>query len=194
VIQLILFLVVGALLLSSLFFLSRGATTRAEGGAEVLCEARKALSSLQGDLLPPELVARIFARTDLDYVNSSTCDSVRKLFLAERERIALSWVGHVRRQVVSLRQFHLGSARHYARLNFKTEVALAVDFAILLFACRMLDLMLRIRGPYGAPRVVATTAAAAARVCEISEKSLGFLRPGNVSPFGNPPAGTRASL
>jgi hypothetical protein len=193
VIQLILFLVVGSLLLSSLFFLSRG-TTQPEGGAKVLCEARKALSTLQGDLLPPELLARIFARADLDYVSSSTSADVRKLFLAEREKIALSWAGHVRRQIVSLRQFHLGSARLYARLNFRTEVSLALDFAILLFACRALDLMLRLRGPYGAPRIVGATTAAAARVCEISEKSLGFLRAGSVSPFGNPPARNRASL
>jgi hypothetical protein len=89
VIQLILFLVVGTLLLSSLFLLSRG-NAQPEGGAKVLCEARRALSSLQGDLLPPELVARIFARADLEYISSSTNDDVRKLFLAERERIALS--------------------------------------------------------------------------------------------------------
>jgi hypothetical protein len=192
-IQLILFLVVGAILLSSLFLLSRG-TSQPEGGAKVLCDARRALSSLQADLLPPELVRRIFARADLEYINSSTSDDVQKLFLLERERIALSWVGHVRRQIISLRHFHLGSARLYARLNLRTEIALAADFAILLFACRTLDLMLRLRGPYGAPGIVGATTAAAARVCEISEKSLGFLRQGSVTTFGNPPAGNRASL
>jgi hypothetical protein len=41
---------------------------------------------------------------------------------------------------------------------------------------------------------VGATTAAAGRVCEISEKSLGFLRPENISPFGNPPAGNRAAL
>jgi hypothetical protein len=192
-IQLILFLVVGALLFLSLFLLTRHAP-QVEGGAKVLFEARRALSSLQGELLPRELVTRIFAREDLEYVASSTPRSLRKMFLAEREKIALSWVRHVRRQVVSLRHFHLGSARFYARLNFRTEMMLALDFAILLFACRALELMLRLRGPYGAPRIVGATTAAAGRVCEISEKSLGFLRPENMSPFGNPSSGNRAAL
>jgi hypothetical protein len=186
VIQLILFLGVGALLLISLFLLARRGP-QAEGGAEALLEARKALSSLQGELLPTELVSRIFALDDLDYVTSSTSEDVRALFLAERQRIARSWVKQLRRQIVRLRNFHLGSARLYARLNFRTELTLAMEFAILLFACGALDLALRIRGPYGAQRIVDTTTAAAARVCEISEKSLGFLRPGSASPFGNPP-------
>lgn len=192
-IQLILFLAVGALLFGSLILLARRAP-QPEGGAKVLFEARRALSSLQGELLPRELVARIFAREDLEYVASTTPRSIRKMFLVEREKIALSWVGHLRRQIVSLRHFHLGSARFYARLNLRTEMMLALDFAILLFACRALELMLHLRGPYGAPRIVGATTAAAARVCEISEKSLGFLRPGSMSPFDNPSAGNRAAL
>jgi hypothetical protein len=159
-----------------------------------LLEARKALSSLQVELLPPELISRIFARDDLDYVTSSTSDDVRVMFLAERERIARSWIKQLRRQIVSLREFHLGSARHYAQLKFRTELALAGEFAILMFACGALDLAVRIRGPYGAQRILDTTTAAAARVCEISEKSLGFLRPGGVSSMRNPPARNGAVL
>jgi hypothetical protein len=193
VIQLILFLGIGALFVLSLILLVRRAP-QAEGGAEALREARRALSSLQEELLPPELVARIFAREDLDYIVTSASDRVRTMFLAERKRIALSWVRHLRRQILSLRQFHLGSARHYARLNFRTEVVLAVAFANLLLASGSLELILRLRGPYGAARIVGATTASAARICEISEKSLGFLRQGSVSPFGNPSAGNPASL
>lgn len=192
-IQLILIIVAGALLLISIFSLARRAP-QSEAGAKAMFDARRALSSLQVELLPPDLVARIFAIDDMEYVRSLHSEGVRQLFLTERERIALSWVRHLRRQVTSLRHFHLGSARLYARLNFRAEAALAVDFTILLFACRALELMLWMRGPYGATRIVGATTAAAARVCEVSEKSLGFLRPGNASPFGSPRAGNGAVL
>src|ERR1700687_4048505 len=157
-IQLILFLGVAMFLLYSLFFLVRRAP-HANGDAEALLEARRALSSLQGELLPQEIVARIFAKDDLDYVTSFTSDRVRELFLEERERIALSWVKYVRRKIVSLRNFHLTSARYYARMNMRSELTLALEFATLLFACGGLELAVRLRGPFGAQRIVETTTA-----------------------------------
>jgi hypothetical protein len=176
VIQLIPFLVIGALLLVSLYsFVRRG--ERAEGGSEALVEARHALNTLQAGLLPPELVGRIFARQDLEYVDSEASKKIRELFLEERKTIALSWVSRVRKQVLNLRRFHLGSARFYARLSPWTELSLAVNFAALLFECRALQVFLYVRGPYAAPRMVGFTASAATRVCKVSEESLAFLTP-----------------
>ena len=190
-IQLVLFLVLAVLLLLALFFFARP-PAQSEAGATALIDASRALNSLQMELLPPEMVTRIFAREDLDYINSSASEEIRRIFLAEREQIALSWVRYLRRNILSLRRFHLGSARLYAGLNFRSEVMLAVDFAYLLFACRVLEIALWMRGPYGATRIVRATTAGAARVCQISERSLGMLRSG--SAFGSPPAGNRASL
>jgi hypothetical protein len=188
VIQLISFLVIGALLLVSLYFFARRGH-RAEGGSGAMVEARQALNALQAGLLPPELVGRVFARADLKYVESETSDAIRELFLEERKAVALSWVSRVRKQVLSLRRFHLGSARFYARLSPWTELALAGHFAVLLIECRMLQVSLYLRGPYAAPRMVGFTAAAAARVCKVSEESLAFLTPayaGRVSDRATP--------
>jgi hypothetical protein len=176
VIQLIAFLLVGALLLVSLYFFATR-TQRAEGSSGALVEAKHALNTLQAGLLPAELVGRIFARNDLDYVESSTSKEIRDLFLEERTKIALSWVSRVRKQVLTLKSFHLRSARFYAQLNLRTELALAVDFAALLFACRALQVFLYLRGPYAAPGIVVSTAASATRVCKISQDSLAFLTP-----------------
>jgi hypothetical protein len=176
VIQLISFLSIGALLLISLgFFVRRG--QRAEGGSGALVQAKQALNTLQGGLLPSELVGRIFDRQDLEYVDSETSKEIRELFLEERKTIALSWVSRVRKQVLSLRSFHLGSARFYAQLSLRTEISLAVDFAALLFECRALQFFLYVRGPFAVPRMVGATAATATRVCKISEQSLAFLTP-----------------
>ncbi len=175
-IQLISFLVIGALLLVSLYSFA-WRSQRAEGGSGAMLEARQAVNALQAGLLPPELVGRIFNRQDLEYVESQTSAEIRELFLEERKKIALFWVGRVRKQVLSLQRFHLGSARFYARLSLRTELSLAVDFTTLLFACRALQVFLYFRGPYAAPGIVGSTAATASRVCTISAKSLSFLTP-----------------
>jgi hypothetical protein len=174
--QLIPFLAVGAILLVSLYtFARRG--NRAEGGSGAMVEARQALNALQSGLLPSELVGRIFSREDLEYVESETSEEIREQFLEERKRIALSWVSRVRKQVLSLKRFHLGSARFYAQLSLRTELALAVDFATLLLACRALQIYLYIGGPYAAQGFVGSTAATATRVCQVSAESLAFLTP-----------------
>jgi hypothetical protein len=183
-IQLILFLFVGALLFSSIFFVSRR-NPQTEGTSKVLVEARQALSALQVGLLPPELVGRIFAREDFEYVLSQTPKHVQELFCRERKKIALAWVDQVRSQIGTLKRFHLGAARYYAKLNFRTEMELAFDFAALLLACRALQVFLYVRGPYAAPRMVQATAAAAARLCGVSERALAFLTPGRLGAFAD---------
>jgi len=187
-IGLILFLLVGALLLLSLLFFTPR-KSQGRGGSEPLAEARQALDVLQLGLLSPDMVGRIFAKKDFDYVMSETTKKVQRLFLEERRGLALCWVSQVRRQIVSLRLFHLGSARLHAQLSLRTEIKLAGDFAALLFACRALQAAVYLRGPYAAPRMVGATTAAAARVCGISEKSLDFMKPARMISFGDDSAG-----
>jgi hypothetical protein len=73
-------------------------------------------------------------------------------------------------------------ARFYAGLSLGTEISLGFDFAVLLLACRALQVSVHLGGPYAAPRMVASTAAIANRVCAISERSLAFLTPAYVVP------------
>jgi len=190
VIQLVFFLLVGALLFVSLFFLVRR-SSRAEGSAELLFEARQSLNTLQFGLLPAQIVERIFAKDDFAYVLTGSPRPVHELFLKERKKIALCWVSQIRTHILSLKQFHLRSARFYSRVSFWAEINLALEFAALLAACRLLQIMLYIRGPYAAPYVVGAMAAGAAKVCDISEKSLAFLKQPELEtlttrPVGNP--------
>ena len=175
-IQLILFLLIGVLLLASLYFLVRRGP-RGEGGGQALAEARQALNALQVGLLPPELVGRIFAQDDLEYVVSQTPTCIREMFIRQRKRVALLWLGQVRRQILSLRRFHIGAARFYSRLSFRRETMLALEFAVLVFACRSLQVVISVGGPYAAPRMIGLTMVMAQRVCGMSEKSLAFLGP-----------------
>lgn len=181
-IQLVFFLSIGILLFIFLLVLARRG--RAEGAAEILVEARQALFTLQAELLPEGLVTRIFARDDLDFVLSEGSRDIEELFFSERKRVALIWVERVRGQVKLLRRLHLGSARYYAQLEFRSELSLAWNFALLLVSCRVLTLTFAVGGAYSTPKVVGTVAEAATRVCEISGQSLAFLSRAGLENFG----------
>lgn len=192
-IQLILSILFGAGLLFSLYLLARRGA-KAGGGAQALIEARQALNALKNDLLPQEVVARIFARDDLDYVLTAAPGDVVRLFLQQRKRIALSWVDRVRSQLVRLRRFHLGRSRSYARLRPKAEIALTLDFATLLFACRALQILVFLRGPYAAPQMIGATVGIVEKVCGVSEKSLAFLDSTDAASFDGHSAGSVAGV
>lgn len=186
-VQLLFFSGVGVLLFIFLFLLARRG--RPEGGAEVLVCARQALITLRTELLDQQLVAHIFAPDDLMFVRSQNSPSIESIFVKERRRVALMWVERVRSQIELLRQLHLGSARFYARLEFKTELSLAWSFATLHVACRALKLAFWLAGPYAAPRMVSAVADAASNVCEISRQSVSFLSGPGPDSLGNPSRG-----
>lgn len=164
---------VGLILLLLLTALRRA--PRAEGSAQALLEARQALRTLQVGLLPAELVERFFARADLVYVRAAAPEPVVLLFLEERKRIVLAWINQVRLQIIGLQHFHFGHSRHFVQVSLAKEVVLALEFAALRTRCRVLYLVVYFRGPYGAPHSFEKTAASAARLCAISERSLAFL-------------------
>jgi len=170
-IQLVIYLLLGAALFASLLVMALRRHARAEAGAEAVAVAQQALNTLRSSLLPPELVQRIFAREDFEFIAAEAVRSLQALFLAERNKIALAWVSEVRTAIVGLRRFYRNKARHYARLDFRTEIELALDFTFLVFACRALEVFLYVGGPYAAPRVVKATATAATRICDISVKA-----------------------
>jgi hypothetical protein len=193
-IQLAFSLLVGFALLIILYFFVRGGKVSAEGSAQQLREARQTLDSLQFGLLPGDLVHRIFATEDLEYVRQAAPPRIQALFLAERKDLSLAWVRRVRKAIVELIRFHRGHARLYSRLSLSTEVLLAVNFARLLMVCRLLEIALYLRGPYAAPGMVRTVATAAGRVCTISEKSLVFLNTSEINRLKNDPSHHGASV
>jgi hypothetical protein len=182
VIQLVLFLLLVTVFAVLLYLFARRSGARAEGGAEALVSARQALNSLQTNLLPPELVHRVFAREDLIFVSSVGSKRIRRRFLRERKRVALRWVAQVRKQVSSLKRFHSGRSRFYAQVDLRTEIELALSFASLLFVCRLLEAIFYIRGPFAAPRIVGAVIGVAGNICAASERSLAFLSSPTPSP------------
>jgi hypothetical protein len=182
-IALILYLCGGVGLFVLLFVLARRNHAPAAGSAHIFVEARGSLQTLQQGLLPRDLIQRIFDRQDLRYVTEKMPTEIQRLFLAERKRISLQWVRRVRLELLNLMHFHRGHSRFHSQIRMSTELRLALDFAGLLLACRILEALFYFRGPYAAPGMVNATAAGAARLCTASEKSLSFLDGANLRPF-----------
>ena len=182
-IALIVYLGVGLGLFVLVYALARRNHTPVEGSSHQFVEACGSLQTLQQGLLPKGLINRIFDRRDLEYVTGNTSPGIRTIFLAERKRISLQWVRRVRLEVLSLMRFHRDYSRFHRQISLFTELRLAVDFAGLLLACRMLEMLFYFRGPYAAPRMVNATASAAARLCKVSERSLAFLNVPNIRPL-----------
>ncbi len=193
-IGLLLYLLVGVGLLVILWVLARRERAPVEGCGRQFVEARQALRTLQLGLLPENLIKRIFDREDYRYVMAIIPGEIGELFLQERKRISLMWVRRVRCEIRNLMQFHLNYSRLHAKLSLLTEIRLALDFALLLLACRALRMLLYMRGPYGAGAVVGVLTAAAGRVCASSEKSLAFLNPPALESIRRDSAGDGATI
>jgi hypothetical protein len=181
VLALLLYIAVALALLALLFLSLLRRTPGAEGSAQALLNARQAVRTLQTGLLPFGHVQRIFSEQDLQYVAGCGSKQIQQLFLDERKRIALSWVSQIHRQIICLQNFHRGHSRHFARLNPAREIVLAFDFASLRMECRLLSLLLILRGPYGATRITGSMLASAVRLCDLSDKTLSFLTPSGAS-------------
>lgn len=166
-----------------MFVLSRPHRAPVEGIAHQFVEARGSLHTLQQGLLPADLLNRIFDRRDLDYVQGQPSPDVRQLFLSQRKAISLMWVRRVRSEILNLMHFHRSHSRFHTNISILTEVRLALDFAVLLIVCRILETVFSVRGPYAAPRLVQSVANSASRLCTASEKSLAFLKVPGVSAF-----------
>jgi hypothetical protein len=185
------FFVVGALLFVALYLVA----TRPQHTvppSQFLVDTRQAVSSLEASLLPVEVVGRIFDRTDRDYIIQRCPPEVGALFLGERRRVALLWVDHLRARILTLRRFHSSLARHHSNLSWKAELRVGTDFALLLLACQVLKVVIRLAGPFAAPEFVGSTVATAWRLCNASRKSLAFMAPALV-PLGGSRAGTAPS-
>ena len=176
-----------------MFALARPQRAPVEGIAHQFVEARSSLQTLQQGLLPTDLLNRIFDRRDLDYIDGQAAPEIRQLFLSQRKAISLMWVRRVRSEILSLMHFHRSHSRFHTNISLLTEMRLALDFAGLLFVCRILETIFSSRGPYAAPRLVQSVAAAASRLCTASEKSLAFLNVPGVNAFhGDSPPGNAA--
>jgi len=79
------------------------------------------------------LMHRIFAEDDLDFVTSEAAGPIRREFLQDRRRIAMSWLQFTRKEAMRILRRHLHAVRTNLSLNPLVELQLMAH-TVLFFA------------------------------------------------------------
>jgi hypothetical protein len=140
------------MLLFVCFVLIRGGLRRSldDGAHEDLGPSKP---SFKRDSLVAELSARIFSAGDSEFV-SGQCPNLARTFRQERTILAIEWLRGVRRQVNCLFRSHLKAARQNPDLTPAGELRLGAHFLALQIATAVLYVIIRVRGPLRAARLV----------------------------------------
>ena len=109
--------------------------------------------SFKRDSLVAELSARIFSPGDSEFV-SGQCPNLARTFRQERTILAIEWLRGVRRQVNCLFRSHLKAARQNPDLTPAGELRLGAHFLMFQIATAILYVVIRVRGPLRAARLV----------------------------------------
>jgi hypothetical protein len=96
---------------------------------------------------PAALMDRIFAEDDLSFVSSEGARPIRRQFLQDRRRIALSWLGQTRREAIRILHLHLHAVRTNRSLHPLLEFQILAH-TLLFFA--VYTLLWSIIATYGA--------------------------------------------
>jgi hypothetical protein len=96
---------------------------------------------------PAALMNRIFAEDDLTFVSSEGVRPIRRQFVQDRRRIALSWLGLTRREAIRILHLHLRAVRTNRSLHPLLEFQLLAH-TLLFFA--VYALLWSIVATYGA--------------------------------------------
>jgi xanthosine utilization system XapX-like protein len=164
-----LYFLLGAVMLLLVFFLWIRAGLRHEQNRdayEVYAEEFKR------DSLAAGLSARIFSSEDSEFVASKTCASIARAFRKERTTLALEWLRGVRTQVNCLFRSHLQAARQNPDLKPAGELRLGMHFLAFQLTTGILYIVIRVRGPVPAARLLLLSLELSERVLRMAKDVL----------------------
>lgn len=167
------FLITALILLFVSFVLIRGGLRRPadDSSHEDLGQSKL---SFKRDSLVAELSARIFSPEDSEFV-SGLCPHLARTFRQERTILAIEWLRGVRSQVNCLFRSHLKAVRQNPDLTPAGELRLGAHFLTFQIATALLYVVIRVRGPLRAARLVIIS-------LELSEKFIGLAK--EIIPIG----------
>lgn len=167
------FLAIALLLLGLLLLWLR----RSSASAADSFKARVALAVLRLAVPPRALVERIFALEDWEFILNFSPRQIQRLFLTERRQVALTWLREVRKKVDEVRGLHGKAVRRSSNLRPVGELQLATSYAFFLSVYASLFLLIWLRGPFAARRMVGFTVDLAEGVSLLTTRLLVELEP-----------------
>jgi hypothetical protein len=95
-----------------------------------------------------ECIRRIFSAEDRDFVERQGSMRLRRIYRAERTRVALFWVRHTSQEVRQIMHLHRTAARETRNLNVTRELGLVLRYFEFRMLCGLLSLFIRMFGPH----------------------------------------------
>ena len=131
---------------------------------EEFASAREALDTT---FVEAAAIERIFSTEDMEFISHSSSPQARRLFLEERKALAIRWLRKTQKQVAQLMDLHFRLAGHTHEPNPRFELKLGTKYLSFLLVSYLLLLLLWLRGPFKARRVVAYTSHVARYFCTV---------------------------
>ncbi len=136
---------------------------------EEFANAREALDTV---IVETGAVERIFSSDDIEFISRSSTPKVQRLFLKERKALAMLWLRKTQKQVAQFMDLHLRLAGYTQEPSPRFELKLAGKYVAFIVVSYLLLLLLWLRGPFKARRVVGYTCGVAGHFCAICSMRL----------------------
>jgi hypothetical protein len=131
---------------------------------EEFANAREALDAV---FVETAAIERIFSAEDIEFICRSSAPEVQRLFLKERKALAVQWLRKTQKQVAQFMDLHLRLAGFTEKPSPGFELELTAKYVVFFVVSHLLLLLLWLRGPFRARRVVGYTCAVAGYFCAI---------------------------
>ncbi|HXM94616.1 MAG TPA: hypothetical protein VN943_08175 [Candidatus Acidoferrum sp.] len=131
---------------------------------EEFANAREALDTV---FVEASAIERIFSTDDMEFISRSGTPKVQRLFLKERKALAIQWLRKTQKQVAQLMDLHLRLAGYTHEPSPRFELKLTAKYLKFSLVSYILLLLLWLRGPFKAKRVVAYTSGVAGYFCTV---------------------------
>ena len=131
---------------------------------EDLSRARAVLDSM---FLEARATQRIFATDDLQFIARAGTPEVQRLLVKERRSLAISWLRLTQRQVRQLMHVHLKLASYTVEPSPGFEFRLAVNYLCFRVVSNALLMLVWLRGPFKAVRIIGYARGVAEYFCRV---------------------------
>jgi hypothetical protein len=119
---------------------------------------------LRAEIPSRALMERIFAEDDLSFVAAERAAGVRREFLRERRRIAISWLGQARREATRILQYHLHAVRRNLDLHPAVEAKLVFHVFLFFAVYSLLRVLVTFYGAFWARSFIKNVVTLAGRL------------------------------
>lgn len=137
----------------------------------------RARAELDSVFVETAAIRRIFASDDFEFVSRRCPCNVQHFFLRERKALAVQWLRMTQSQVAHLMDLHLRLASYTYDPSPRLELKLNFKYVWFILTTRILLIVLSLRGPFEAVRIVSYTLRATEYFCSLCSLRLEKIDP-----------------